>query len=73
MAEMRGQAVIMPRIGHHGSDIHITPHVREDTRTASPAEHDAPSLFPHSMQEQMNEKKPGGKQIRLTSLAACAG
>jgi len=25
------------------------------------------------MQEQMNEKKPGGKQIRLTSLAACAG
>jgi hypothetical protein len=23
--------------------------------------------------EQMNEKKPSGKEIRLTSLAACAG
>jgi hypothetical protein len=53
--------------------VRTTAHVRQEARPASPPEDDGSRRVPRSMQEQMNEKKPGGKQIRLTSLAACAG
>ena len=73
-----GQAVIMPR--SRSALRQMRAHIGFGGCAASPdacdakwhASTDDRHRF-HPGQEHMNEKKPSGKEIRLTSLAACAG